>query len=192
MYPSLRVEIHISCFLSKFLHSRNIRKCPFYLYIPASLFHILCHNINFFFRIKFPCGRYHTGIFVAEFVLNIWKDITENCYLSSIITWNHKWLNWNIKYKFWTANKSNCSLLNWNWCNISTFDRAVNQETLTCGRVEFGADATPTGSRWSSNNYITRCHWQLGLVAVGVRCRQSSVRGAVTVRVPVAVGDKIP
>ena len=36
---------------------------------------------------------------------------------------------------------------------------------------------TPTGSRWVSNNYITRCHRQLELVAV---------------RVPVAVGDKMP
>ena len=33
---------------------------------------------------------------------------------------------------------------------------------------------TPTGSRWTSNNYITRCHRRLG--AVGV---------------PVAVGDKM-
>ena len=50
-----------------------------------------------------------------------------------------------------------------------TFDRAVNQETgasgrryrkitLTCGRVEFGADVTPAESRWGSNNYISRCH----------------------------------
>ena len=63
-------------------------------------------------------------------------------------------------------------------CNILTFDRAVNEETglsdrryqnitLTCGRVEFGVDATPMGSRWMSNNYITRCHRRL--VAVGVR-----------------------
>ena len=52
-------------------------------------------------------------------------------------------------------------------CNILTCDPAVNQETgesgrrlqditLTCGWIEFGADATPTRSRWSSNNYITR------------------------------------
>ena len=61
-------------------------------------------------------------------------------------------------------------------CNILTFDRAVNQETgasgqryrnitLTCGRAEFGADATPTGSRWASKNYITRCHRRLGSVS---------------------------
>ena len=62
-------------------------------------------------------------------------------------------------------------------CNILTLDPAVNQETgasgqryrgitLTCGRVEFGAVATPTGSRWMSNNYITRCHRRLQLVGV--------------------------
>ena len=84
--------------------------------------------------------------------------------------------------------------------NILTFDRAVNQETgasnqrywnitLTCGRVEFSADAMPTGSRWTSNNYLTRCHrW---FESVGVRGRQSSFQVAVTVRVPVAVGDAV-
>ena len=58
-----------------------------------------------------------------------------------------------------------------------TLDPAVNQETgtsgrryrgitLTCGRVEFGAIAMPTWSRWVSNNYITRCDRRLGLVGV--------------------------
>ena len=56
--------------------------------------------------------------------------------------------------------------------------------------VEFDADAMPTGSRWASNNYITRCHRRFELV--GVRGRQSSVWVAVTVRVPIAVGDKMP
>ena len=62
-------------------------------------------------------------------------------------------------------------------CNILTFDKAVNQETsasnrryhnitLTCGRVEFGANATPTGGRWSSDNYIIRCHSRFELVGV--------------------------
>ena len=62
-------------------------------------------------------------------------------------------------------------------CNILTLDQAVNQETdpsgriysgitLTCRRVEFGAIATPTGSRWWSNNYITRGHRKLKLVGV--------------------------
>ena len=48
-----------------------------------------------------------------------------------------------------------------------TLDPAINQETgafgrryrgitLTCGRAEFDAIATPTGSRWASNNYMTR------------------------------------
>ena len=32
----------------------------------------------------------------------------------------------------------------------------VEDVTLTCGRVEFGAHATPTGSRWTSDNYTTR------------------------------------
>ena len=38
----------------------------------------------------------------------------------------------------------------------------VEDITLTCGRVEFGADATPIRSRCMSNNYITRCHRQFG------------------------------
>ena len=76
-------------------------------------------------------------------------------------------------------------------CNILTFDRAFNQETgasgrryrnitLTCGRVEFGADATPTGSRWMSNNYIIRCHRRFGLV--GVRGRQSCSHSSSSIR----------
>ena len=87
------------------------------------------------------------------------------------------------------------------YCNLLALDPAFNQETgasgrryrgitLTCGRVEFGAIATPTGSRWMSNNYITRCHRQFRLV--GVQSRQSTVRATITVRVPVAVGDKMP
>ena len=56
--------------------------------------------------------------------------------------------------------------------------------------VEFSADATPTGSRLMSNNYITRCQRRLELV--GVRGRQSLVRVAVSVRASVAVGDKMP
>ena len=32
--------------------------------------------------------------------------------------------------------------------------------------AEFGAIATPTGSRWASNNYITGCHRRLELVGV--------------------------
>ena len=43
---------------------------------------------------------------------------------------------------------------------------------------------TPTGSRWTSNNYITRCHRRLGSVGVqGISLRQSF---------PDAVGDRIP
>ena len=67
-------------------------------------------------------------------------------------------------------------------CNILALDPAVNQETgasglryrgitLTCGRVEFGAIATPTGSRRMSNNYITRCHRHLEAVGVKVAVR---------------------
>ena len=39
---------------------------------------------------------------------------------------------------------------------------------MTCGRVEFGADATPTGSKFTSNNYIIRCHEQFELVGVSL------------------------
>ena len=66
----------------------------------------------------------------------------------------------------------------------------VEDITLTCGWVELGAYATPTGSRWATNNYITGCHRRFE--SVGVRGRQNSVWVAVTVRVPVAVGDKLP
>ena len=50
--------------------------------------------------------------------------------------------------------------------------RRYQDITLTCGRVEFGADTTLTRSRWMSNNYITRCHRQFELV--GVNCIWSS------------------
>ena len=60
-----------------------------------------------------------------------------------------------------------------------TLDPAVNQITgapgrryrgitLTCGRVEFGADRTLTRSRRTSNNYITGCLRQFELVGVRV------------------------
>ena len=42
----------------------------------------------------------------------------------------------------------------------------VEDITLTCGRVDFGADATPTRSRLMSNNDITRCHSWSQLVGV--------------------------
>ena len=48
----------------------------------------------------------------------------------------------------------------------------VEDITLTYGRVEFGADATPTRSRWMSNNNITQCHRQFELV--GGSCSWSS------------------
>ena len=38
--------------------------------------------------------------------------------------------------------------------------------------VEFGAIATPTGSRWKSNNYITRCQSWNQLVGVRVAVRE--------------------
>ena len=74
-------------------------------------------------------------------------------------------------------------------CKILTFDRAINRETgasgrryrnitLTSGRVEFGADAKPTGSRWMSNNYITRCHRRFELVGVRDKQTVSSVKGS--------------
>ena len=49
----------------------------------------------------------------------------------------------------------------------------VEDITLTCGWVEFGADATPTRSRWTSNNSITRCHSWSQLVGVSVAVRGS-------------------
>ena len=52
----------------------------------------------------------------------------------------------------------------------------IEDITLTCGRVEFDAHATPTGSRWMSNNYITRCHRRFELV--GVSCSWSSSRSS--------------
>ena len=48
----------------------------------------------------------------------------------------------------------------------------VEYVTLTSGQVEFSAHATPTESRWMSNNYITRCHRRFELV--GVSCSWSS------------------
>ena len=47
----------------------------------------------------------------------------------------------------------------------------IEDITLTCGRVEIGAIATPTGCRWMSNNYITRCHSWSQLVGVRVAVR---------------------
>ena len=43
------------------------------------------------------------------------------------------------------------------WLKISGYN-------LDRGRVEFSAIVTPVGSRWASNNYITRCHRQFELV----------------------------
>ena len=56
--------------------------------------------------------------------------------------------------------KSLSQILNQTPCNILTFDPAVNQGTGASGRryqVELGTNATLTGSRWVSNNDITRC-----------------------------------
>ena len=50
--------------------------------------------------------------------------------------------------------------------SIEKQEHPVEDITLTCGQVEFGADATPTRSRWMSNNYITRCHRQFELIGV--------------------------
>ena len=89
------------------------------------------------------------------------------------LKWNCFW-HWNCTYAKLNCLIWNClTELNSLKCIILTFDRAVNQETgascrryrnitLTCGRVEFGTDATPTRSRWESNNNITRCHKRLG------------------------------
>ena len=53
-----------------------------------------------------------------------------------------------------------------NWCIRSK----ISRYNLDRGRVEFGANAMPTGSRWVSNNYITRCHRQFE--SVGWSSRQ--------------------
>ena len=84
-----------------------------------------------------------------------------------------KWLiyNWIIRIR----------LLKWNVCNILTFDPAVNQEkgvhpvediSVSPWRVEFGAIAAPTWSRWVSNNNKTRVPqavWVSWRQLVGVR-----------------------
>ena len=52
----------------------------------------------------------------------------------------------------------------------------ISRYNLHRGRVEFGANATLTGSRWMSNNYITQCHREFKLV--GVSCSWSSSCGS--------------
>ena len=42
----------------------------------------------------------------------------------------------------------------------------ISRYNLDLVQVEFGANATLTGSRWTSNNYITRCHREFKLVRV--------------------------
>ena len=60
--------------------------------------------------------------------------------------------------------------------NRQSRNRCIRSKTsrysLDRGWVEFGANATLTGSRWMSNNDITRCHrkFELG----GVSCSWSS------------------
>ena len=44
----------------------------------------------------------------------------------------------------------------------------ISRYNLDCGRVEFGAIVTPMGSRWASDNYITQCHREFGLVWVSL------------------------
>ena len=75
--------------------------------------------------------------------------------------------------KFWLLEKEHY-VTYWPLTQLSIEKQVhpVEDITLTCGRVEFGADATPTRSRWASNNYITRCHRQFELV--GVSCSWSS------------------
>ena len=62
------------------------------------------------------------------------------------------------------------------WPNRQSRNRCIRSKisryNLDCRRVEFGANATLTGSRWMSNNYITRCHRQFELV--GVSCSWTS------------------
>ena len=49
----------------------------------------------------------------------------------------------------------------------------ISRYNLDRGRAEFSAIATPTGSRWASNNYITQCHRQFELVGVWVTVQDS-------------------
>ena len=57
--------------------------------------------------------------------------------------------------------------------SIEKLVHPVEDITLTCERVGFGADATPTRSRWVSNNYITPCHSGSQLIGVRVAVRGS-------------------
>ena len=49
------------------------------------------------------------------------------------------------------------------WPSRQLRNRSIRSK-ISCGRVEFSAIATSTGSRWVSNKYITRCHRRLELV----------------------------
>ena len=54
-------------------------------------------------------------------------------------------------------------------CVNSRYIRSkISGYNLDCGRVELGADMTPTRSRWMSNNYITWCDRQVQLVGVRI------------------------
>ena len=62
------------------------------------------------------------------------------------------------------------------WPSRQSRNRCIRSKipryNLDSGQVEFGANATLTGSRWTSNNDITRCHREFE--SVGVSCRWSS------------------
>ena len=63
------------------------------------------------------------------------------------------------------------------WLYCQSINRCIRSKisgyNLDCGWAEFGANATLTGSRWASNNYITQCHREFELVWVSC-CWSSS------------------
>ena len=69
---------------------------------------------------------------------------------------------WNFEKWLW----DDCNILTLTEPSIEKQMHPVEGITLTRGRVEFSADATPTRSRWMSNNYITRCDRWVELVGV--------------------------
>ena len=78
--------------------------------------------------------------------------------------------------KFWKAPwKSSCVVTYWSSTQPSIKKHVHPVEVIffTCERVEIDAIATPTGSRWVSNNDITRCQGWSQLVRVRVAVRGS-------------------
>ena len=95
----------------------------------------------------------------------LWKNREEKLFNW---LWLVGWLVWGFFFFFWHIN---LCVIYWPSTQPSIKKKVYPVEdiediTLTCERVEIGAITTPTGSRWVSNNYITRCHRRLELVGV--------------------------